>query len=849
MKKRVALILLIVIVGAVVVFFTPAAQLIEQFLPSDAQPAAVEDDPVINDVAQDDAESQQETDNLDEGETAVNPNSTETAPEETEPIDPVDLATFDPPATFISNEDGFQFRNYSSRFPEGNLTIAEARAMFGDNICKRVKNDGSCVPHPKVTAWLDYMNEMMNESGHCVGFTVSSSQIHSQFAPLPESDAAITYDLSREVPVLRTISQAYASFYASNVWTQEVSDKTPTEVLQAIMLADEPVDIGIYYPRYGLNGHSVLGHNVIDQGDGIFHILVYDSNRPGEDNVIVVDTNEDTWFYADGAVNPDEAVTDYRGDAESKSLAFTPMSAYNEPLACPSDFAELCSTNDGARFSVIKLTGKGSALVDSVNGQLGGFGDALINTLPGGRLLAVRGELHSRQYPVLLLPSDELFTLQVQANQADEPLALSLASPTLSVVVEELLGQPDQIDQLNFDPTTQQADFVAGAQQRPSFQYSFAQGDDVYSVQIVGLGFNTGGTFGAAFDAASGDLQLNSDGLEDNQAVLIVSRLSPSGEAIFASPGVIIPSGVNQALDLDGWDGTGLLTLQTDEDGDGEYETTTDVENEPIVDALATVFSPELIVETLEKVLPHLNEEQSADVAAALPTLNLPGDVLGGAYLQFPALQPEDLAGSLLEANLTPDEIGEFTVALRLNPDETAVLLDQVELADGERTIVETTIAAQEEIVDALDEWDFQNTNDSEQVATFIEEQGLDTAQTVDFLADVDLPQGELGAVRRTYASNANVGACSQESLVRSHYIIVNKTSAPITFSWVDFECVERPPITLPPGGIGGGGTFVTHTFVVRNQANELMLLETPDGFVYTHVAKSPGGAVIIVRE
>ncbi|MCA9916988.1 MAG: hypothetical protein KC445_03505, partial [Anaerolineales bacterium] len=227
---------------------------------------------------------------------------------------PEDGEPFDLTAVFTPNQDGYQFRNYSSRYPEGNLTIEDARAMFGDAVCTRLDGD-TCVPHPNVVTWIESMNETMNEVGHCVGFTVSSDQLHTDIRSVAALGADKTFALEQEELVLRTISQAYASYYASNVWPQEVTDKTPTEIVEALLALGGPADIGIYYPKYGRNGHSILGHSVVEQGDGIYHIVVYDSNRPGEDNIIVVDTNQDTWFYADAAVNPDQPSGDYQGDA------------------------------------------------------------------------------------------------------------------------------------------------------------------------------------------------------------------------------------------------------------------------------------------------------------------------------------------------------------------------------------------------------------------------------------------------------------------------------------------------------------------------------------------------------
>jgi len=82
-------------------------------------------------------------------------------------------ASFD--CGFRAALDGFSFRNYGSRFPQGNLTINEVREPFGDQVCARIKDD-KCIPTPAAQLWIDQMNGAMT-GGHCVGFTVLGNSL------------------------------------------------------------------------------------------------------------------------------------------------------------------------------------------------------------------------------------------------------------------------------------------------------------------------------------------------------------------------------------------------------------------------------------------------------------------------------------------------------------------------------------------------------------------------------------------------------------------------------------------------------------------------------------------------
>lgn len=641
---------------------------------------------------------------------------------------------------FVPTQDGYKFRNYSGRYPEGNMTIEDAHEMFGDAVCTRIEGD-TCIPYPQVINWVDSMNETMNEVGHCVGFTVSSDQLYRNIRSVSELGAETTFALEQEVPVLRTISQAYASYYATNVWTQEVRGKTPSEIVDALLELDAPADMGIFYPEYGRNGHSVLAHSVIDKGNGFYHIMVYDSNRPGEDNAIIVDTNADTWFYADGAVNPDEASADYKGDAQTKSLSFVPISAYNQELACPAEFSEFCPVTTGNSFSILNIFGRGQALAETERGQIGQAGDRLVNTVPDGEFLPIRGELYSRQPPIMLIPSEETFTLQAQSNEENEPLQISVTNPTYSVVIDGLIGQPSQIEQLTFDPVAQQASFVAGGPQQPLIQFIFNQDGAVYSAQLSGLVFEAGQDLTVTVDAAAGDLQLASNTLNVEDVVVMVVRLTIDTETVFASEDAVVTAGGSQALDLNGWDGTNEMTILMDGDGDGTYESETSLPNQPVAEVLSKIRTADDTIESLQNVIPYLDDGQTRAVVETLPTLGFSGEALGNAYLELPDLRPNDLASTLADLGLSPEELGALIVSLRLDGDETRELLNNLRLTRDERTVVEEVIANRQMLLDTLSEWEFLNTGDPDGLGSFLEDKNLPDDQIDEFInivSDVD---------------------------------------------------------------------------------------------------------------
>ncbi len=826
------------------------------------------------------------------------------------PTSTPDIAQFESPITFRPNPDGFGFRNYTRRYPEGDLTVAEARAMFGDVVCARVDGD-TCIPHPEVLAWIDAMNRTMHEVGHCVGFTVLSYQLRASIRPVDAFGARVPFELAPQPPLLRAISQGYASYYASNVWTQEVRG-TPTEIVEALLLLDEPADIGMFYPQYGLNGHSVLGYDVVDQGQGIYHIKVYDNNRPGEENVIVVDTNTDTWYYAKGATNPEQPTSGYRGDAETKSLSFVPLSAYSQPLECPADFAKLCdASGKGSKFSVVTLVGKGKAVVKTVGGQIGRVGNALVNTVRGARFLAVRGELSSRQQPMLLIPADEPFTVEAQSNQPDEPLSLSIAHSDISVSVHGLVAQPGQLERLSFDPATQQATFVAGSAQRSTIRFTFRQGQNAYQVQVVGLGFKSGQDLQVAMDPANGRLHVASNsGLADRQGVLVIARLSPDGESVFATDQLRIAEGeVQTTLDLGDWDGSGAIRVAKDLNNDGKPDITVSLQNRPLGDVLPVMGNAGTLIRSLEQVLPYVSASQVRAIANVLPTLGLSGGELGAAYRRLPTLRPADLAAVLTKLSLSTQELARFMVALRLAPDERAALMDELGLSEEARAAIAAAVADEEAVLDALDEWAFRNEVDASGLAAFLEEVGLSAEQANAFLALINSPEliapptptptptptstatptqrptptatstpvptptplpppppppPPTATPTRTPTLTPTLtptptliatpsdplgGTCSGGADQVTSIRFVNATDRTVQTYWVDYGCNEQPYRTLAPGASYVQMTYVAHPWRVRDATTgELLPLDTPDGLILTYANTETTEATVTIR-
>jgi hypothetical protein len=237
---------------------------------------------------------------------------------------------------FRSDPNGFSFENWGGdQYPQGKLTIEDARCLFGDRICERIKG-GQCIPTPAAKLWVQEMNKGM-EGGHCEGFAALSAAMFvgrddpqwyggsTAFALKPTDEG-----LLRRISAY-FVTQALEPVSSMTEQTRSLSLREIVETLrQAMSSGEESYTLGIYGEA---GGHAITPYTIEDKGDGVYWIYVYDNNYPGAEKYVEVDTENDVWQYAGAALNPSEDPSPWEGSSGAMDL--TPLSIRQEPLLCP----------------------------------------------------------------------------------------------------------------------------------------------------------------------------------------------------------------------------------------------------------------------------------------------------------------------------------------------------------------------------------------------------------------------------------------------------------------------------------------------------------------------------------
>ena len=377
-------------------------------------------------------------------------------PEATPPADAI--AEFD--TGFRPDLHGFNFENYGNDWGITNLTPVEMQRMFGDVVCANT-GGGKCELSPPARRWMNQANEAM-DGGHCEGMAVLSQLFYYNLLDPGQFGDQKVYNLELDDPLEREIAYWWVTQATYPGGVIKVNE-SPSAVVEALVEAfskgansQEWWVVGIYQ-RDGGGGHAVTPLAVDDKGDGVYDILVYDNNWPGQVRPITVDTNNETWTYY-ASTNPDEPEALYEGDISTETLEIVAISPRLKSQEC-----NFCSgrgsTVGGPRsFSTeqyyeIYLNGQADLLIEDDQGNSIGYLDGeLVNTIPGAQTDTYRlgMDVWAENYePVYKLPVGTTFGIAIIGDEDISQVTtatIDIIGPGFFMSIEDIWLEPGEVD-------------------------------------------------------------------------------------------------------------------------------------------------------------------------------------------------------------------------------------------------------------------------------------------------------------------------------------------------------------------------------------------------------------------
>jgi len=506
---------------------------------------------------------------------------------------------------FDPTVNAFSFPNYGDETGAVDLTPAELQRMFGDQVCANLNN--GCTLTPPARQWMQQMNEGMAQ-GHCEGMAVLSSLFYyDQMSP-----ADFGGDLAAELAIdgNELLQREIAYWWVTQAtWPGGAAkvNEAPSAVLDTLIesfsqgqAAEEWWALGIY-KRDFTGGHAITPYAVEDQGDGIFHVYVYDNNYPGQGRVLIIDREAETWQY-EASINPGVEADLYEGDAETQTLEVVAISPrlqlqegnFEEAFMLDGKPMGLASPLlQGSDVVEIWLDGEANLLITAADGRrLGWLEDGtFVNEIDGATsndLKFVVDVWDIAEEPVYLLPADITeFTITVDGSQLAETAAaeVTLIGPGFNMVVEELILDPGEQDFIDISLTS--GDFFA-----LSYYSEYADSPDIwfgletdeadYEFVVRGTDIEPGGAFNVALDFPNGDFILNTSGQEEYGLYqLLVLRIDDEGEHVFGHDEIELLPDDTMYVNFFEWEGEDSpLYLDFDYESDGSLDETIELADE-----------------------------------------------------------------------------------------------------------------------------------------------------------------------------------------------------------------------------------------------------------------------------
>ncbi|MCL5995631.1 MAG: hypothetical protein M1546_06195 [Chloroflexi bacterium] len=504
-------------------------------------------------------------------------------------------ATYVADLGFRPQSNGFNFPNYGGEPNVVNLTPAEMRRMFGDQVCARIEGD-ECTLTPPAQEWMEQNNDGMS-GGHCEGMAALSLLMYggkidpAQFGG--ENASSLPFDNNEALQ--REIAYWFVT-QATLPAADTIFKGTPAEIVEKLIEAykdgnsAETYAVGVYKPdRSG--GHAVAAYGVQDKGNGVYWIMVYDNNSPGEERYIEVDTNANTWQF-EASPNPSIESEIYQGDADTNTLEIAPSSSRLEKQVCT--FCDEATGKAGdslaqaaPRYNEIWMDGNANLLLtDDAGNKLGMQGGTFYNEIPKAQVSFIKGgNLNEDDVPPLYrLPAGMGFSAVIDGDNLkspDDPTELAMIGPGYYIGVESIEMDPGERDYLTFSGDGRSISYKTDYTETPAIIVGLERPQADYELELMGTDIEAGSEVKVDLDPDKGTMTFYSTSAQTSKFSLVISRIDDEETESFEGDELELDPTDKIILDYGEWSGNGKsLKVMYDQGGDGVIDETADMADE-----------------------------------------------------------------------------------------------------------------------------------------------------------------------------------------------------------------------------------------------------------------------------
>ncbi len=197
---------------------------------------------------------------------------------------------------------------YQGPAPLNSLAL---RRTLGNGVCRDAKainpRTGEC-DLILGAGLLAQMIESSGQGGHCFGLAAAAAALYNGQLPASQVGAS-GLGINAANPMgdraIQTITRLFGTQYlVPDLLPTAIAGQSPTQLVETLKETLPSGTVPFILTLFGeVGGHGITPYAVLDRGNGLYDIAVYDNNFPLRALAVTVDTNTDSFVYT-SAVNP-----------------------------------------------------------------------------------------------------------------------------------------------------------------------------------------------------------------------------------------------------------------------------------------------------------------------------------------------------------------------------------------------------------------------------------------------------------------------------------------------------------------------------------------------------------------
>ncbi|GDX32639.1 hypothetical protein LBMAG15_15740 [Actinomycetes bacterium] len=221
------------------------------------------------------------------------------------------------------------------------LNSLALRRALGDGVCRDAKaidpKTGACDLILGATL-LAQSIESAGLGGHCLGIAAAAAALYNGQLPANQVGASglgINAANPMDDRAIQTITRLFGTQYLNPDMLDQVKEgQSPTEVVQTLINTLPSGQVPFVLTLYGTGGgHGITPYAVLDRGNGLYDIAVYDNNYPFRALTLTIDTVANTFVYT-SATNPNSPNYTW-STANDSAIALIPLDDILAVQPCP----------------------------------------------------------------------------------------------------------------------------------------------------------------------------------------------------------------------------------------------------------------------------------------------------------------------------------------------------------------------------------------------------------------------------------------------------------------------------------------------------------------------------------